>query len=275
MVFRVDLSPIPFYERGHPRFPMVPFSLVDRPNHLRVLRRLELYREYPGQPLGIMTHANVTLPVQALVRDFPCGAEACIDVTGAPCPYRADSARCPFHRYIRQRAIIMCDSGVFTKQGATLAYPDLFALYARMAVDYGLMIDVVHNAEATLESAKRALDAYSPYAGRFNLVAVAQGVTLADYVWCYQALRGLGYTYIALGGLLKKVWDSARYTHVQRESLLWEVISTIRGLYDEDWLFALGVLHPRRIPRLVQYRTWADSKWYLFQYPRTPVHLTE
>jgi len=273
MIPRIDLLPHPLAERGFRGCAMVPFSLADRPNHFRVLRGLNLYVEHPEVPIGIMTHANVTPRVQDLVRAFPCGTAECADVIGTPCPYRADRVRCPYHRYIRQRAVRMCDSGVFTRQGATLDYPGLFATYAHMEVDYGVMIDVLHNIAATLESARRALDAYTPYEGRFTLVAVAQGKSLDDYVRCYQGLKALGCTHIAIGGLLCKVAESARYTRVQREAFLWQVIGTIRSLFPDDWLFALGVLHPRRIPRLVQYRVWADSKWYLFQYGTSPDRL--
>jgi hypothetical protein len=247
---------------------MIPFSLVDRPNHVRMLRRLDLYRTYPLVPVGIMTHANVTPAVQALIRAFPCGAGQCSDVSGAPCLYYEDQGRCPYHCYIRQRAVIMCDSGVFTRQGATLAYPQLFETYARMAVDYGIMIDRLHDSSATIESARRALDAYGGYEEQFSLVAVAQGKSLDDYLRCYQQLKALGFRHVAIGGLLHKVEGSARYTRVEAESFLWLVISSIRSLFPSDWLFALGALHPRRISRLVQYHVWADSKWYLFQYPK-------
>jgi len=36
----------------------------------------------------------------------------------------------------------MRDSGIFTREGATLAYKQLFDVYTRMGVEYGVRIDV-------------------------------------------------------------------------------------------------------------------------------------
>src|SRR5260370_19758796 len=83
-----------------------------------------------------------------------------------------------------------------------------------MAVDYGLIIDVLHDARAPL---------------------------------------------------LHKVEHTARFTRVAREAFTWRVLCAIRRRYPHDWLFALGVLHARRIPQLVHLRVWAGGKGWLFQ----------
>ncbi len=99
---------------------------------------------------------------------------------------------------------------------------------------------MLRNSVATLESACQAMVAYPPYRERFSLVGVAQGETVEDYLGCYQALKAMGFRFIAIGGLLRKVQGTARYTRVSRESSLWEVIGALRVTYPEDWLFALG-----------------------------------
>jgi hypothetical protein len=76
----------------------------------------------------------------------------------------------------------------------------------------------------------------------------------------------MGFQFIAIGGLLRKIPDTARWTRAAREQMLSSVLARLRAAYPNDWLFALGVLHPRRIAELVRYRTWAVSPYWLFQY---------
>jgi len=263
---RVNLLPHPLYERGYPSFPMIPFSVIDRPNHLRVLRTLDLYGPDQIVHVGVMTHARLSPKMQRLVREFPCDGRGCVSVLGVPCPFRESCERCPYRAHIRRRMVWMCDSGAFARQGAPGSYPHLFELYDRLCVDYGIIADVLWDSVATLESACQAMVAYLPYRERFSLVGVAQGETVEDYLGCYQALKAMGFRFIAVGGLLSKVPGTARYAKVSREGLLWEVLGVIRASYPEDWLFALGTLHPERVAQLVRYRTWADSKRWLFQY---------
>jgi hypothetical protein len=263
---RVNLLPHPLYERGYPAFPMVPCSVVDRPGHVKVLRALDLYGPDQIVPIGVMTHARISANMQRLVRQFPCDDRGCVGVLGVPCPYRESSERCPYRAHIRRRMVWICDSGAFTRQGAPGSYPHLFELYDRLCVDYGIIADVLRDSVATLESARQAMAAYPPYRRSFSLVGVAQGTTVEDYLGCYQELKAMGFQFIAVGGLLCKVLGAARYTKVESEPLLWGILSALRGAYPNDWLFALGALHPRRIAQLVRYRIWADSKRWLFQY---------
>jgi hypothetical protein len=263
---RVNLTPHPLYERGYPAFPMIPFSVIDRPNHMMVLRTLDLYGPNQVVPIGVMTHAHLSPNMQRLVREFPCDGQGCTGVLGAACPFRESSERCPYREHIRRRMVWMCDSGAFTRQGAPGSYSHLFELYDRLGVEYGIIADVLRNSAATLESARQAMAAYPPYRSRFSLVGVTQGNTVEDYLACYRALKALGFRFIAVGGLLCKVQGAARYTRVASETLMWAVLSELRDLYPDDWLFALGSLHPCRIEELVRYRVWADSKRWLFQY---------
>ena len=263
---RVNLLPHPLYERGYPAFPMVPCQVADRPSHLRVLRALGLYGPDQVVPVGVMTHAHLSTNMQRLVREFPCDGQGCTGVLGVLCPFRESSERCPYRAHIRRRMVWMCDSGAFSRQGAPRSYPQLFELYGRLGVDYGIIADVLRDSAATLESARLAMAAYPPYRERFSLVGVTQGETVEDYAECYRAFKAMGFRFIAVGGLLRKMQGSARYTRVASESLLWAVLSVLRGMYPDDWLFALGALHPCRIAQLVRYRVWADSKRWLFQY---------
>ena len=171
---RINLLQHPLYERGYPTFPMVPCRLVDRLNHLQVLRSLDLYGSDQIVPIGVMTHARISTNMQRLVRQFPCDGRGCVGVLGIPCPYRESSKRCPYRAHIRRRMVWMCDSGAFTRQGAPQFYPQLFELYGRLGVDYGIIADVLRDSAATLESACQAMAAYPPYRERFSLVGVAK-----------------------------------------------------------------------------------------------------
>src|SRR5258708_11810668 len=85
----------------------------------------------------------------------------------------------------------MCDSGIFTGEGATLPDKQLFETYVRMDVEYGVMIDVFREPQATFESAKEALQAYEPFQDHFKLVGVAQGKTTNEYIQNYEDLKAL------------------------------------------------------------------------------------
>jgi hypothetical protein len=168
------LQPHPLYERGYRSFPMIPFSVVDRPNHLQVLRTLDLYGPNQTIPIGVMTHANLSANMQRLVREFPCDGQGCRGVRGMACPYQESSEQCPYRMHIRRRMVWMCDSGAFSRPGVLRPYPQLFDLYDRLGVEYGIIADVLQDSEATLSSAHRAMEAYLPYKGSFFLVGVAK-----------------------------------------------------------------------------------------------------
>lgn len=218
-----------------------------------------------------MAHANTSLNFQEALSKYPCENLDYCDAIGAPCKYRNDQDKigtCPERQYILSHTIKMCDSGIFTKEGAMLTYTQMFEAYERMGIEYGVMIDVFRDSQATLESAKNALEAYGPYQEKFKLVAVAQGVAVEEYVECYRGLKELGFTYIAVGGLLQRVEETVRYAQVRDENFMYEVLDVIRAEYPDDWLFALGCFHPNRLVKFKERSVWGDYKGWIFQYKK-------
>jgi len=172
-------------------------------------------------------------------------------------------------RTIAKRTIKMVDSGVFGKHGCDLDYADLFEAYERMNADYGVMIDVLRDSAATVASARRALRAYSQRDYQFELVGVAQGNQCKDYLRCYRKLQNMGFSCIAIGGLLRKRKNTVRYTYVRSQVLMDQVLRQVRAEFDPSWLFALGVFHPKRIPLFVEHGVWgSDYKGWLFNYEK-------
>lgn len=247
--------------------PIVPFFVADRPMSLRILKGLPL-QEYPGARIGIMAHANTTSNFQQAFRQYPCDNPTYCDAVGGPCQYKDDISRCPDRQHIINHTVKMCDSGIFTREGATLTYNQLFEAYDRMGVEYGVMIDVFRDPHATLESAKRALQAYEPFKDSFKLVSVAQGDSIEDYLDCYAQLKGFGFNYIAVGGLLRRRKNTVRFPYVRGHGFMFQVLKELRQRYPNDWLFALGCLHPRRLPNLEELSVWADYKGWIFQYEK-------
>ncbi len=215
----------------------IPFFVVDRPMSLKLLEFCEIDK-LPFK-IGLMGHANTSDNFQRLFREFN-----------------------------GKNIIKMVDSGVFSKEGCKFSYEDLFKIYERMGADFGIMIDVLKNKDETLNSAKEATKVY--YSGNYNfeLVGVAQGNTPEEYLECYQRLREeLGFRYIGIGGLLKKVENSSRYVRVKDEKFLETVIRRIRESYPHDWLFLLGCYHPKRIPLFRKYRIFgSDYKGWILNY---------
>lgn len=249
---------------------MIPFFVADRPMSLKILKGLNL-KDYPGVKIGIMAHANTSDNFQKAFRDYPCEDLKRCDAIGAkPCLYKTDRGRsnCKHRQLILDRTVKMCDSGVFTKEGAMLSYDELFAAYSRMNVDYGIMIDVLHDAPATVESALEAKKAYEPYQDKFKLVVVAQGKAEEEYLDCYDKLKLHGFENIAIGGLLRRNQNTVRYVKVGSNELLFNILERVKAKYSPDWLFALGCLNPNRIERLKQLNVWADYKGWIFKYKK-------
>src|SRR5437762_5092459 len=198
---------------------------------LRLLRTIHL-DPYTGM-IGLMIHANTTQRFQRLVKEYP--------LENGVCPYhrtRHPKGQCFRVREVRRRTVTMCDSGVFNRDGAKLSYDDLFDTYRRSGVDYGIIIDTLRNANSTIRSAKRAMDTYKGRGYRFKLVGVAQGKTVGDYLRCYDALRAMGYRYIAIGGLLNRRKNTARYVYV-RGGRLFRILESLREKHPRDWMFAM------------------------------------
>jgi hypothetical protein len=244
---------------------MIPFFVADRPMSLRLLKGLPL-QEFPGVRIGIMAHANTSLNFQQALCQYPCDNFDYCDAIGGPCKYRDNINHCPFREYILGHTIKMCDSGIFTREGAKLSYKELFETYDRMGVEYGIMIDVFQNPRATLESAREALKMYAPYKDKFHLVGVAQGSTINEYINSYNDLKEVGLTHVAIGGLIRRLGKSVRYTQVDNESFMYSVLETLRNKHPNDWLFALGALHPSRLTQFKELNVWGDYKGWIFKY---------
>jgi hypothetical protein len=214
----------------------IPFFVVDRPMSLKILD----YCNINNQPftLGLMGHANTSLEFQDLFRSFN-----------------------------NKNIIKIVDSGVFTKNGCMNGYSDLFSTYMNMGIDYGIMIDILKDKEKTIESAKKAMIAFKIKDYPFKLIGVAQGNEVGEYLECYQCLKELGFDYIAIGGLLRKTENSARYVKVRDEQFLIDVVSKIREYYPKDWLFLLGSYHPKRHKIFENFKIFGgDYKGWIFQY---------
>jgi hypothetical protein len=161
----------------------------------------------------------------------------------------------------------MVDCGMFGKEGCALDYTDLFAAYRKMRANYGIIIDVFRDSEATVKSARKALEAYNQHKDDFKLVAVAQGKTVPDYLRCYEKLRKIGYKHIALGGLLRKRKNTVRYAHVRGGTTLESLLKQVRKEFDPEWLFVLGAFHEKRVELFQKYGVWgSDCKGWIFNY---------
>lgn len=246
---------------------MIPFFVADRQMSLRIIKGLPL-QDYPNATIGIMAHANTSLNFQEALGQYPCENFDYCDAVGGPCQYQDNIENCPARNYILSHTVKMCDSGIFTKEGATLNYQEMFEAYERMDVEYGIMIDVFQDPQATLVSAEEALEFYEPYRDTFNLVGVAHGLTVEEYFECYRGLRELGFTHIAVGGLLRRVEETVRYAQVRDEAFMYEVLDAIRDEFPDDWLFALGSFHPDRLAEFQARDVWGDYKGWIFQYKK-------
>jgi len=215
----------------------VPFFVVDRQKSLEILKFSKIHKQ--PFPLGLMGNAN-----------------------------SSDNFHEEFQKFPGKNIIKMADSGIFTKQGGlTTDYGELFEKYEKMGTDYGIILDVIKNKKKTLESAKKAMKEYVKKRHSFRLVGVAQGKTVKEYLSCYKSLKKIGYQHIAIGGLLTKYVDTARFVVVRDESFVEKVVSTIRNEFPNDWLFLLGCFRPRRFHLLKKYNIFgADFKGWIFNY---------
>lgn len=246
---------------------MIPFFVADRPMSLRLLKGLPL-QAYPNARIGLMAHANTTPNFQKAFDNYPCDNLQFCDAVGGPCECPDAIEECSTRHYILEHTIKMCDSGIFTREGATLTYNELFEAYTQMGVEYGIIIDVFQDLEATLRSAETALQSYARYADKFHLVGVAQGETVDDYLECYSRLRQMGFDHIAIGGLLRRRENTVRFPYVRDKEFMMQVLVELRELYPNDWLFALGCFHPSRLSRFQELGVRADYKGWIFQYEK-------
>lgn len=235
---------------------IIPFFVVDRPVSLCILKGVLL--KYPTIRVGIMTQAFTSKNLWQIFRSFP---------HNLPLLYE-DNTLLENEASLSESLIKMADSGVFCKNGCTIDYEELFARYNQIGTDFGVMIDVLSNSKMTLKSAERALRIYEKNKKEYNfkLVAVAQGKTLEEYLECYEKLSR-NFEFIAVGGLLKKRENSARYVRVRDEKFLFAVLNSIRKEFNPKWLFALGCYHPSRHKQFEEIGVWgSDYKGWIFNY---------
>ena len=221
----------------------IPFLVADRKKSLELLRYSGVHKQ--SFPMGIMGNAN-----------------------------SSPNFRKEFKKFTGKNIVKITDSGVFTKDGGLSSnYSELFTKYEEMGTDYGIILDVLKNKNKTIKSAKNALKEYKKKKRSFRLIGVAQGKTVKEYLECYKTLKKIGYKYIAIGGLLAKKENTARYVTVRNESFLEKVVKEIRSKYPKDWLFLLGCFHPKRFQLLKKYKIFgADFKGWIFNY-KNPVQI--
>jgi hypothetical protein len=236
---------------------LIPFIVADRPISLSIIKGITLP---PNVRIGIMGQATTTRLFQEKFRGYPHKVDE-IHLNGRP-----------QDKNLKLQTVKMVDSGIFAKNGCTMAYDTLFNTYEWMRAEYGVMIDVFKDCEATIRSAKDAMNTYGQRAWSFQLVGVAQGEQLDDYLHCYEQLLGLGFTRIAIGILLKRRKNTVRYVNVRDERLLEEALSSIRKQFDPKWLFVLGAFHPKRIGLFQEHGVWgSDYKGWIFNYAKKDV----
>lgn len=246
---------------------MIPFLVVDRPASLRIIKGANSKGK-----IGLMSHANTTPLFRKLFKSYPCGEDLChaIDPSGkTKCNVDFDASRCEVAQAIKQNTSKICDCGMFTKDGIQYGYPELFRIYDDMDADYGIMLDVFRDKDATIASARSAIEIYKQKQHNFRLVLVAQGNSVDEYLTCYDALKQLGGEYIAIGGLLQRVENTVRYVQVRSETDMQDVLKKVREKFDPKWLFALGCYHPKRHKLFEELGVWgSDYKGWIFQYKK-------
>jgi hypothetical protein len=250
---------------------MIPFFVVDRPISLEIIK--SYWSRRPDIKYGLMTHALTSENFRSLFSRYPCSAsgfcQACLAESNE------SEGKCEKGSNLRKNIVKMCDSGIFAVD-RSLSYEELFKRYDEMDIDYGVMIDYFTDSSKTLDSAKEAVAAYSRRKYNFKLVLVAQGKTIKEYLGCYQTLVELGEYPIAIGGLLRRKLKSSRYIHLGEEQLLGSLLSEIREKFDPDWLFVLGVYHPKRHDLMSKYNVYgADYKGWIFNYKHKRDQLAE
>lgn len=242
---------------------MVPFFVVDRPMSLNIVK--SYFAKHSSLKFGLMTHAQTSDNFKKLYASFPCDWESQCWVPNCECPGSGKTNKNAVS--IRNRVIKIVDSGIFRSTKERGSYKDIFSSYDEMNADYGIMIDFLKDMNKTLDSAKEALELYSKGKYNFKLITVAQGNNTGEYIECYRKLKELGSEFIAIGGLLNRKENSARYIHVRDESMMREVVESVCEAYNPEWLFALGVYHPSRHDFFNNQKVWgSDYKGWIFNY---------
>ncbi|HOW14045.1 DUF6884 domain-containing protein [Methanosarcina sp.] len=245
---------------------LIPHFVADRPMSLRILSGMN-FETHPVK-VGIMLQACTTNNFRKMAAEFPCGDKNYCGVVNGKCPYDGNITKCKKGLSLRENVTTIADSGVFTKEGATLSYSELFQRYNQMKVKRGIMLDVLRDMDGTIESAELALEAYSLEEYRFKLIGVAQGKNPEEYLKCYNKLKDMGFEEIAIGGLLTKKENTVRFASSNKERIS-EIVSKINLEWPDDRCFTLGVYNPKRHEFLEGLGVnAADYKGWIFQYKK-------
>lgn len=235
---------------------LIPFFVADRPASLLILKGIML--RHPDVKVGIMSHAFTSKNFIQIFNKFP---------------YKLDLRYEDVHfldkeDILAHNLIKIADSGVFTRNGCTIDYKELFARYNRLGVEFGVIIDILKDSNETVQSAMKGLRVYlrNKHKYHFKLIAVAQGKTMDEYLRCYEKLQQR-FEYVAVGGLLKKTKNSARYVRVQDEQFMYDVLTAIKKDFSPEWIFPLGCYHPSRHQKFEERGVWgSDYKGWIFNY---------
>ena len=214
---------------------LIPFFVADRPASLLILKGIML--RHPDVKVGIMSHAFTSKNFWQMFSDYPYKLNLLYEN-----PYFLNE-----EVILAQNLIKIADSGVFTRNGCTIDYKELFARYNQLGVEFGVIIDILKDSSETIQSAMKGLRIYKRDKQKyhFKLIAVAQGKTMDEYLKCYEKLQQQ-FEYVAIGGLLKKSENSARYVRVQDEQFMHDVLTAIKKDFSPEWIFPLGCYHPSR-----------------------------
>jgi len=245
---------------------LIPHFVADRQMSLRILAGLDI--ETHPVHFGLMLQACGTENYRNMVSRFPCMEKDYCTVVQGKCPYGGDITRCKPGLNIKKHVTTIADSGVFTKNGSSIDYVELFNRYKQMGIERGIILDVLRDSKSTIISAKNAFELFSKNNYDFRLIGVAQGKNPHEYLSCYNKLKNIGYTEIAIGGFLTKKVNTARYAHSNKEEIA-AVVKKIKSEWPDDRCFVLGVYNPKRHEFLEELGVnAADYKGWIFQYKR-------
>lgn len=217
---------------------MIPIFVVDRPASLQILSGIRVSKN----SFGILSHALTSQNFKMKFKEF--------DLTS----YKIG------------------DSGIYQK--SKMDYGDLFSEYEAMGCSHGIIKDYYRERKKTFESAKKAVQFRKRMKPKFQLVGVAQGATIEEYVESYAEQKNIGIQIIAIGGLLTKVEKHKRMVRISNESYLKEVIGAINKEFPDDKLFPLGAFRKKRIQFFNEMNVWAsDYKGWIFKYDVEESHI--
>jgi len=245
---------------------LIPHFVADRPMSLRILSGLD-FKRHPVN-VGLMVQACSSQNFRDIVSKFPCGDQNYCGAMDGPCPFGGVIQKCSKGLALQKHFTTIADSGVFTKEGSSLNYPSLFQRYKEMNIERGIILDVLGDKNGTIESAKKGWENYEGNEYNFTLVGVTQGKNVKEYVKCYEKLLKIGFEEIAIGGLLTKHENTARYASSNRDKIT-SVVNEIRSEWPEKRCLTLGVYNPKRHEFLEELKiNAADYKGWIFQYKK-------